>query len=133
MAEDATFEYPVGDRVIVFKKLSPGRFDVLRRYMAKRHDIARTTTDEDVAMRAGHEASDAFWQVLESLFVDPADVEWLQREILAGRVDDAKLWPIMYGFMITDAPEDDADPKSAKRPAKKAAAKKTANPRRANR
>lgn len=123
-----TFEYPLGGRTLVLKKIHHGQVVMLERYwesMSAKADSARDSGDLEEAMRLVKKASGAFWRVVESQFLSQDDLEFVQEEILLGRLTEADLGPIISnGETRTATPDDDADPAPAKRAGRKAPAKK---------
>lgn len=123
-----TFEYPLNGRVLVLKKIHHGQVVMLERYwesMTAKADAARDRGDLDEALRLLKKASGAFWRVVESQFLSQDDLEFVQEEILLGRLTEEDLGPIISnGEKPSTAPDDDADPAPAKRPGRKAAAAK---------
>jgi hypothetical protein len=125
-----TFEHLVGDRMMVFKKISKSQIIMLQRYVNGLQDkAAQALKDEDVdaMLQYAGKMNQATWSTIESQFTNPDDLEWVQLEIIAGRLDERDLLPLLSnGHKATQTPEDDADPVVAKRPGRKAPAKKAA-------
>jgi len=76
--------------------------------------------------------------VAESRFVDPADRDWVEEQMLLGLVDIPEIMKIFSNGAVREEPQpDDAPPPAkktaAKRSPKAAPAKKTANASRARR
>jgi|SRR5687767_9858085 len=139
----ATFEYTVGGRLLTFKKITIPQITMLKRYVESlklKSAAAIEAEDITTVMALTRKMNEATWTTVESQFTSPEDLEWVQLEIIAGRLQEEDLMPLLSnGTLQTAPPDDDADPTPAKRPgrkapAKKAApAKKTANPSRAKR
>lgn len=122
-----TFEYPINGRTLVLRKIDPGRVKMLERFWNAMEAKAEASSDPDEIVRIAKEMSDAVWGMVESQFIDPQDLEFVQKEIIAGRLTEATLGPIMAnGQTRVSPPDDDADPAPAKRPGRKAPAKKAA-------
>jgi hypothetical protein len=124
-----TFEYTVKGRACTFKQVSKSQIIMLRRYIEslQRKSVA-AETEEDIGelITLAEKMNEATWTTIESQFINPQDLEWVQLEIIAGRLDEQDLLPLLSnGYKRTDTP-DDADPVAAKRPGRKAPAKKAA-------
>lgn len=132
-----TFEYPVNGRVLTLRKISRAQLEMLRRYvdgLQAKAVVAVEAEDVPTILTLRKKISDATWTAVESQFLISDDLEWVQLEVLAGRITEEQLLPLLSnGYKAVDTP-DDADPVTPKRPgrkapAKKAAAKKAAVPR----
>lgn len=123
-----TFEYPVNGRTLVLRKIESARVGMLARYWESMEAKAGASTDPDEIVRIAKEMSDAVWGMVESQFTNPRDLEFVQKEIIAGRLTEAALGPIMAnGQTRVSPPDDDADPVPAKKtPGRKAPVKKAA-------
>jgi ribosomal protein L12E/L44/L45/RPP1/RPP2 len=115
---------------------------MLKRYIESlqlKSATAQKEEDLDSLIKLAGKMNEATWTTIESQFTDPQDLEWVQLEIIAGRLEEQDLLPLLSnGHKAADTPDDDADPAPAKRsgrkaPAAKKAAKKTAPARRATR
>jgi len=136
-----TFEYTIKGRVCVFRKISKSQIIMLRRYIESlqlKSVTAQKEEDLDSLIKLAGKMNEATWTTIESQFTNPDDLEWVQMEIIAGRMVEQDLLPLLSnGHKAADTP-DDADPAPAKRPGRKApaakkAAKKAAPARRATR
>lgn len=137
------FEYTLLGRSMRFKRLSGGQVIMMQRMYQRGRKMLDSMGDDKEQMFA--ELSKLNVQtldIIESLFLDPEDVELVQQAMLEGKVDMDDLRPILSGGKETGPPpDDDADPVDppktlkSKKPAAtaKVTAKKTANPRRAAR
>ena len=121
-----TFEYPVNGRVLVLRKMTPGRVAMLERYWDTMQKRAEATDDPAEVVALYKKAADAAWGLVESQFIDPDDLAFVQEEILMGRLGENALGPIMANGETRQVIEDDADPAPAKKPGRKAPAKKAA-------
>jgi len=125
-----TFEHIVEGRTMVFKKIAKSQIIMLQRYVSGLQEkAAKALADEDVdsMLKFAGKMNEATWTTIESQFTNPEDLEWVQLEIIAGRLDEKDLLPLLSnGHKVPDAPPDDADPVAIKRPGRKAPAKKAA-------
>lgn len=124
-----TFEYPVNGRVLTLRKLSRAQLEMLRRYIEglQRQSVAAIEADDvETVVALGKKMSDATWTTVESQFLISDDLEWVQMEVLANRLQEADLMPLLSNGYKHVPVEDDADPAPAKRPGRKAPAKKAA-------
>lgn len=133
-----TFEHIIGGRTITLRKNTPGKIAMLERYWESMDRKAAAAKDADEAIRIAKAMSNAYWGVIEAQFINPEDLEFVQLEIVMGRVDESVLAPILANGMTRERLDDDADPAPVKKPSgrKKPAAKKAApraNPSRAKR
>lgn len=132
-----TFEYPINGRVFTLRKMTSSRITVLERYWnaMQAKGEAAATAEEKLAI--DKKMANAVWEMIESQFIDPADLEFVQLEIVMGRLSEADLGPIMANGETRAKPlDDDEDPVPVKKPGRKAASKKAAtraNPSRAKR
>lgn len=139
-----TFEYTLSGKELTFKKVEPGQLIMLQRYVdGLRAKAAKMleTEDLDGILAIGRKISEATWTHIESQFISDEDLEWIQLEIIAGRIKESDLMPLLSNGIKRSEAEDDAEPVAVKRPGRKApAAKKaakraapSANPTRAKR
>jgi len=124
-----TFEYAVKGRLCVFKQISKSQIIMLKRYIESlqlKSVAAQNEEDLGSLIALAAKMNEATWTTIESQFTDPADLEWVQLEIIAGRLEEQDLLPLLSnGHKHNDIP-DDADPAPAKRPGRKVPAKKAA-------
>ena len=136
-----TFEYPINGRVLTLRKISMAQLEMLRRYidsMEAKAAVAVEAGDAATVVTIAGKMNTATWTAVESQFLNPDDLEWVQLEVLAGRITEEELLPLLSNGHKRDIVDDDADVAPAKRagrksPAKKAAPRKSANPSRAKR
>lgn len=135
-----TFEYTIKDRLCVFKRISKSQIIMLQRYiqsLQQKSAVAQGAEDLDALIKLAAKMNEATWTTIESQFTNPDDLEWVQLEIIAGRMQEEDLLPLLSNGHKRTETEDDADPAPAKRPGRKAPARKpaakTANPSRAKR
>ena len=122
-----TFEYPVNGRTLVLRKMTKGRIDVLQRYVDGINLKAKASQDAQEIIDLTKKANEAVWAIIESQFINAEDLEYVQMEIISGRIEENALIPILSnGVKQTKAPDDDAEPVAVKRPGRKAPAKKAA-------
>lgn len=124
-----TFEYTVKGRECVFKKISKSQIIMLKRYIESlqlKSVKAQTEEDLESLVQLAAKMNEATWTTIESQFTDPQDLEWVQLEIIAGRMKEEDLLPLLSNGHKNVTPDDDADPVPAKRPGRKAPAKKAA-------
>lgn len=126
---EGTFEYTVGGRLLTFKMVQRGQIIMLNRYVESLRRTAaqlKEAEDLDGMIKIGNKINDATWTTVESQFTNPEDLEWVQMEIIAGRVDERDLLPLLSNGVKRIEPDDDAEPVAIKRPGRKAPAKKAA-------
>lgn len=124
-----TFEYTLGGREFIFNRVDRGQIIMLQRYVDTQRAkaaVMRDAGDLDGVIGVGKKISDATWITIESQFTNPEDLEWVQMEIMAKRLDERDLLPLLSGGIKTVEAEDDADPAPVKRAGRKAPAKKAA-------
>lgn len=129
-----TFEYVINGRTMVFNKMHKGKIGMLERHiesLQRRSQVAQDAEDVEALIKLAKKMNDATWTTVESQFTDPEDLDWVQVEIIAGRLDEGDLLPLLSNGRKIVIPDDDADPApAAKRPGRKAPAKKAAPVRR---
>jgi hypothetical protein len=124
-----TFEYTVKGRLCTFRQMSKSRIIMLKRYLESlqlKSAAATQAEDVDALMELASKMNEATWTTIESQFINPEDLEWVQLEIIAGRLDEEDLLPLLSNGYKREEVADDADPAPAKRPGRKAPAKKAA-------
>lgn len=131
-----TFEYTLGGRVMQFKRVHRGQIIMLNRFVdTQQAQAARMVEAKDLdgVIAVGKKINNATWTTIESQFLSEQDLEWVQMEIIAGRIGERDLLPLLSNGVKHVEVQDDADPAPAKRPGRKApakrAARKTAAPR----
>lgn len=128
-----TFEYPINGRTLTLRRVSPARVLMLNRYVQTMQRRGLDAGDDGAAIVAlGRKISDAVWELVESQFVNLDDLEFVQKEIINGRLEEHDLIPLLTNGHKDTTPDDDADPAPPKKRISKAA-KKAANPTRAKR
>lgn len=125
-----TFEYTINGRVLVFHKIDQGQLIMLERYVdTQRAKAAKMVEAEDLdgVIEIGKKINKAVWTTVESQFTSPDDLEWVQMEIIARRLTEDDLIPLLSNGITRTPVQDDADPPPpVKRPGRKAPAKKAA-------
>lgn len=124
-----TFEYTLGGRVVTFKTVERDQITMLQRYvetLQRKASTMRDAQDLDGVLAVGKKISEATWATIESQFLTPQDLEWTQLEIIAGRIKEKDLLPLLSNGVIRTETQDDDDPVTTKRPGRKAPAKKPA-------
>jgi hypothetical protein len=121
--EVGTFTYTLLGREMRFKLPHQGQIIILQRMLdrARRH---AENPDDGAGRRMMLELSVQALELIESLFLEPADAAAVEKAMLRGELDFEELMPILGGGRDK--------PQPVKKMAKKAAkaTKKTANPRR---
>lgn len=124
-----TFEYTLNGRVLIFKKSQLSQIVMLNRYVDRLQQQAAAMFDSkdlDGILAINRKINEATWAAVESQFTRTEDLEWVQMEIIARRLDEGDLLPLLSnGIKKADIP-DDADPAPVKKPGRKAPAKKAA-------
>lgn len=130
MADEDTFETTIAGRKMWFKKSSEGQLIALQRVMNRLRVQFQTAENPEVRREAATKLGATVLDVAESRFVDQADRDWVEQEMLLGRIDIPEVMKIFSNGNVKEDPEpDDAPPKkaAAKRSPKAAPVKKTAN------
>jgi hypothetical protein len=138
MADEDTFETTIAGRTMLFKKSSEGQLIALQRVLNRLRTQFSTAEDPVVRREAATKLGATVLDVAESRFVDPADRDWVEEQMLLGLVDIPEVMKIFSNGAVREEPQpDDAPPPAkktaAKRSPKAAPAKKTANASRARR
>ena len=120
----------VAGRTIWFRSALPGQFHAWRRYresLKTRFDVVKirakkkpTEADLRLLMEISQKFDLSTLELVESLVVDPADVEFLQLGMISGKVTMADIASVL--FADDDVPEDDVE--VALKPRKPASVKK---------
>lgn len=135
MADEAptdTFTLTLGGREILFRKVTPGMYTAMRRYMETIQAKIKTDLDEKTRRDLYDHITQTMLEVVDSRFMDPADREWVSKEMMLGRVEvEDVLAVVTNGDKRQEPVADDADPPV--KTVKKTPAKKTANATRAKR
>lgn len=118
------FEYTVCGRKMWFRRPIDGQLIMLQRF---RMQIKGASEENlaDVIMSVTTKTLN----LIDSLFIDAADRDFVEEQLIAGKVGIAQLMGILTGKDTTE-PADDETPAPKKRPAKKAQAAKAGNQRR---
>jgi len=125
------FPYTLKGRVMWFKPIGSGQVMLLQRFRARLAHL-RQQNEDDAYLRLVFDVSVKTLNVIDSLFLDPADREWVEELMITGAIDVQDLLPVMSGKNAP--PDDDAEvevkPRAVKRAVKKAS---VANARRTQR
>lgn len=138
-----TFTYTLAGREMTLLTTSNGQRLMMQRHMQRLRDRLSKAADTDPQewLDLLRELEHFTWGQVETKFLDPDDLAFVEQKILEGMVDINEAYSILSnGVRQKAAQADDADPAPAKprgrkAPAKKPAklAKKTAAPRRVTR
>jgi hypothetical protein len=131
------FTYTIGGREIGFRRAARGQLVALSRVRFKAAQevarISRMPATEELFQQVNNitlKAEIATLDLVESLILDPFDVEFLNTAMLEGSVEVDEIMAVMYG--TKDVVDDDEDPKPVVRKASaKKAVKRVANAKRA--
>lgn len=126
MADNDTFEHTLAGRTMVFLKGDPGQVIMLRRYVGVQQEklvLAQKTKDAAGIAAVMQNINDAVWTAVESRFTSTEDISFVQLQIIAGKLKDKDLLPLLHNGSGEDTRPDDAPPvkKTVKKAAKKAA------------
>lgn len=131
---EGDFKHVIGGRDIWFNAPLAGQFHAWKRYRASletRYAVIRVKAKKSPSLEVLRELADmsekfdlATLEFVESLIVNPDDVDFLQFEMISGRATMNDMYRILFG---DPGPEDDQAP--APKPRKPA--KKVANAKRA--
>lgn len=128
---EGMFELTLAGRTIRFYEVTDGQTTALRRYVMRLKDEL-DTADRERQREIYGLAQKAPLDVIETRFVNIADRDWVEQQLMLGVLDIKELMRVFAnGGTLDDepAPADDADPA----PKRKRAAKKVANASRARR
>lgn len=114
------FSLPIKDCIMWFKPIGSGQLVLLQRYRSQLAGL-RHRNDEDGYFRLAFDLNVKTLNVIDALFLDPADREQVEEWMLAGEVGLADLLPILTGTR-GDTPDDDAEVEVKPRAAKKTTA-----------
>lgn len=135
-----TFEYELAGRTMILRKIKHGQQMMLQRIASRTLAQARAAEEKgdlETMAQLLSELEDTAFEVIESQFIDPEDLAFVEREVLRGKVTDTQVKRILAnGNPVAAEPDDDEDPAPAKKPRKapaKKAVKKAAAPRRGTR
>lgn len=135
-----TFMYTLAGREITFLKTTQAQLLMMQRIVQRiQRQMHAAADDPETISSLMADLNNFAFEAAESRFTDPADLMFVEQEVLRGNISQEQVFGILSnGNAHNNAPDDDADPTPVKRakkaPAKKAApAKRTANPRRAAR
>ena len=109
-------------RVMWCKLPQPGQLTLLQLHYKRLRGLLNT--DDDNVDRLAMDINTKILTVVASQFLDQADWDFMENEILLGNIDTQTLWSVMAGGK-GDRPDDDAEVET-KLPVKKAVAKKAA-------
>src|SRR5688572_19694270 len=129
------FPYTLKGRLMWFKPAMPAQFTLLQREWLK---MQRMPSGEGYG-KAYMDVQVKTLTVIESQFLDGADQEWVEDQMLNGKIDIPDLMPILSGGKGGKETDDDAEveqaPRAVRRATKKAVtpAKKAANAQRSKR
>lgn len=126
-----TFTFDVQDRTITFYMPIDGQILMLQRFRAQLAG-AKDYSDEDKG-RLVLSVQMKTLNVIDSLFVNPDDRDWVEEQMIAGKVTILDLMPILSGGKSAVKIDDDADVVPKKKAAKKAVAPTPASRKAANR
>jgi hypothetical protein len=141
MADEVSeFEYTLAGRTMRFRYPHGGQLIMLQRMRQRALNLLRELQGDDpgivaTRMQAISSMNLQTLDLIESLFLDPEDVAFVEQKMIIGEIDLPDLLPIMSGGKTTITAEDDDDPQAppailkTKKAAPAKAAKK-ANPRR---
>lgn len=129
-----TFEYTLAGRTLTFYKTGHGQLLMLERLgrsiMAQMQALGPEQLDK--VKELGTKLNDMAFEVAESRFTNPEDLEFVRMEVLRGNITEVDIFRILANGVVRTEVDDDADPVTAKR-VKKAPAKKAPASRRGTR
>lgn len=131
-----TFTYTLAGREMTLYTTSNGQRLMMERHINrlrnKLSNAGGAEADPKEWLKLLQELEHFTWDVVETKFIDPSDLAFVETQILAGKVQIEDAYVILAnGVRPKPAVADDADPapvKRVKQPAKKTA-KKAASPR----
>jgi hypothetical protein len=129
MADEDTFELPIGGRLIWFKKSSEGQLVVLQRVLNRVRAQFSAATEQAEQRAHADRLAKLVLDAAESRFVHEADRDWVEEQLIIGAIDLPDIMPIFANGAMKPAKDpDDAPPPAKKANARKAAqVKKVAN------
>lgn len=130
------FKRVLSGRDVWFNAPIPGQFHAWKRYragLAAKYEVLKVRAKKNPGQDVLNELvqmSEKFdlttLELIESLIVNPDDVDFIQFEMISGRITMSHLYAVLFG---EEEPDDDTEPapRAKRTPAKKAVPKKTAN------
>jgi len=118
MTDQATFPVTFAGRDILFRQPIAGQIIILRRRLLRLQQEAAQTQDENKRMELASQLIVDTLSVVESLVVNPADVEFLEESMLTGKVDHTELMAVIAMSPEPEKPVKKAAKKTAKAPAR---------------
>ena len=133
-----TFTYTLAGREILFFKATQAQLLMMQRIVQRIQRQMHAAQDHpEIVSDLIVQLHNFAFEAVESRFADPADLTFVEQEVLRGNISQEQIFGILSnGNAHNNAPDDDADPAPAKRAGRKAPAKKaapvskSANPRR---
>lgn len=117
--DDSTFPFDVCGRTILCRYMTDAQMLMTRRVLSQSREILKQL-DEDSGRESWDRLNLRVLDVMESLIVNAADVEFVEEQMLLGKVTLAQLRPILSGGRGEGKEPADDEPG---RPVKKAARK----------
>lgn len=129
---EGAFSFEANGRLMWFKPPSTGQLILLQRFRMQLKGIANNDSGYQLIMSVSMKTLN----VIDSLFLDSADRDWVEDQLISGKLEVSELIPILAGGNASvDTPDDVAPKKKAVKKAVKAAptarAAKAANSSRA--
>lgn len=115
---DGAFSFTALGRLMWFKPPSTGQLILLQRFRMQLKGIVNNDNGYNLIMSVSMKTLN----VIDSLFLDPDDRDWVEGQVIAGKLEVNELMPILAGGNASVETPDDVAPA----PKKKAAAKKAA-------
>lgn len=122
-AEKTTFEYNVSGRTILCRYMTDAQMLIARRLLIQSR-AALQRLDEEAGRESLDKLNLRMLDIMESLIVNQDDVEFVEEQMLWGKVTLTQLRPILGGGRSEEPePADDEPKQPVKKAAKKAARK----------
>ena len=125
--EQNTFPHELLGRKIWFKYPERTQILMLERFRMQAKAAARLEDDKQ-AVPAILSVTMKTLNVIDALFIDPDDRDWVEEQMVAGKIQAEDLFPVLSGGKVSKEPADDADPAPKKAAGRKAPARKAAKP-----
>jgi hypothetical protein len=118
MTDQATFSVTFAGREVLFRQPTAGQIIILRRRLLRLQAQAAQSPDQATQLELASQLVVDTLSVVESLVVDPADVEYLEESMLTGKIDHTELMAVIGMKAEPEKPVKKTASKTAKAPAR---------------
>ena len=118
MTDQATFLVTLAGRDITFRAPTAGQLIILRRRLLRLQQEASQAPDEAKQLELASDLVMVTLSVVESLIVNPQDVEFIEESMLLGKIDHTEVMAVIGMKAEQPEPVKKAAKKTAKAPAR---------------